>query len=324
VCDLFAHAFFTPKNMALLALNVDKTELILTSSVSNDILDRWLNDVHLSTYNYLQLDYTRNCCSSNALSFKIYPEYPFGIDINYDGVYIPGGLTVNDAVIEFGITGIDESLIASATITTNENNPSTGVFETLDKTANEVVSGITSLYYLIGGANFDITVTITTTEGITYTLVYTVNPGTSFVNPALDTEITLTSVTNNSTGVPAVDSNTAEIIFDLDALNQTSSDDMLLDGVYNIGISLVTTTTTEVDSINQFFNIRLNCIITTLVADLLTDNTAFMLVQALNTADSCNMTAEQKCTLYDALIRKLTAMGQTKSVQKLGCKCGCK
>jgi len=49
-----------------------------------------------------------------------------------------------------------------------------------------------------------------------------------------------------------------------------------------------------------------------------------MLVQALNTADSCNMTSEQKCTLYDALIRKLTAMGQTKSVQKLGCKCGCK
>lgn len=310
--------------MAQLALNVDKTELILTSSVAGDILDRWLNEPHLPTYNYLQLDVTRNCCSSNALSFKVYPEYPFGIDINYDGVYTPGGLTVNDAVIEFGITGIDESLIASATITTNENNPSTGVFETLDKTANEVVTGITSLYYLIGGANFNITVTITTTEGITYTIIFTVNPGTSFVNPALDTEITLTSFTNDSIAVPEVDYNTAEIIFDLEALNQISSDNMLLDGVYNVGISLVKTTDTEVDSINNFFNIRLNCIITTLVSDNLTDNTAFMLVQALNTADSCNMTAAQKCALYDALIRKLTAMGQTKSVQRLGCKCGCK
>lgn len=310
--------------MAQLALNVDKTELILTSSVAGDILDRWLNEPHLPTYNYLQLDVTRNCCSSNALTFYVYPEYVFAVDISDDGTFIPGGPTINDAQISFGITGIDESLIASATITTNENDGVGNTFETLDKTPAEVVGTITTLYYSIGGANFDITVTITTTEGITYTMIFTVNPGTSFVNPLLDTEITLTSVTNDSTGVPEVDYNTAEIIFDIDALNQTSLDDMLLDGVYNVGISLVKTTDTEVDNINKFFNIRLNCIITTLVSDNLTDNTAFMLIQALNTADNCNMTAAQKCTLYDALIRKLTAMGQTKSVQRIGCKCGCK
>ncbi len=310
--------------MAQLALNGDKTELILTSSVANDILDRWLGDAHLETYNYLQLDYTRNCCSNNAISFKVYPEYPIVKVITDNAAYVPGGITANDAYITFKIIGIDESLISSATITTNENNPTTNVFEVVDKTANEVVNEITTLYYLIGGADFEITITITTIEDVTYTIVATVNPGTSFVVLPNLTTIVIDSITNDTSSPLTVDYNTEEIIFDVDSLNQTSADDMLLDGIYNIGISLVTTTSTEVDSINQFFNIRLNCIITTLVADHLTDNTAFMLLQALNTVDDCNMTATQKCTLYDALIRKLIAMGQTKSVQRLGCKCGCK
>ena len=308
--------------MPLLTISQDNTLLTLQPEVSNDVLDIWLTQAHRSHYRYLQLDVTRNCCLDKVQSFKVFPQYPFATDVR--GFYLtvfPPVPFVNEAYVEFGMDGIDEELIASARVLTNENNIGSTTLTWVDKTAATIVSNSgTRIYYTLGGAPITSQVEITTIDGAIYTIDLLLTPDITIFGNNNDLSVTQFTV------IPVpniiVDYNATNIIFDMDSLGQTSADNQLLDGVYNIGISLVTITDTTVDSVNKFFNIRLNCIVTNIISDNITNNTAFMLLQALEISNDCPATASQQCTMYNALIRELILLGQsTKLVQSGNCGC---
>ena len=309
--------------MPNLTLSTDTTELVLSSSTTNDVLDLWLNQTHLTHYRYLQLDVTRNCCTTGALSFKVYADYPITPLVNGYVPYTPGGVTSTDAYAVFGLSGVDVDIVASARVYTNQNNPTTNVFEWVDITPAQLVSdSAMQLYFLLAGNDVTTTIEFTTVDAIIYTVSLTLNPGLNF-NTGSNT-LVVDSVIISDTPIPVIDYTSGTITFNTTSLGQVTTDNIILDGVYNIDISLVSSTNiTQVDSINKFFDIKLTCIVTQAIAEDVSNNVLFLLLESLTRSNDCGLTVTYQCKLYDSLIRNLIQHGKSTEVKSVGCKCGC-
>lgn len=309
---------------AQLTISLDNTNQILTSGVASDILDTYLNGTNNSTTRHLQIELVRNCCASGKITVTLPPRYLFSLTLLSDDTYTPGGLTDNNRVCNFKLEGIDVSYISKVEVETNEDAPTTSIFTWKEYTGPVITTGGFLIYYLENGITATHQIRVTTIDGYVYLL--NVEYDWADTPPPTLTTTTTTIVSYPDMPItPVVDFIGNTITFTTDTWGLTSvTDGVFIDGIYQYNLTQVETGADVIESTNQFFNIKLRCLVTTYIASNLKDTEIGLLMNALDLSNDCNLTVALKCALYGRITRKLLMANQIKATGLLGCGCGCK
>lgn len=304
-----------------LSISVDNQTQTLTSGAGSDILDVYLNGSHPSTTRYLQIDLVRNCCSSGTTTYLFYPRYTFSLTNESDGAYVPGGATANDRVANFTLNGIDVTYISKVEVWTNADAPTTTTFVYKEYTGAQITTTGFNIYYLENDVTATYPIRITTIDGF----VYLLDVEYDWANTPIDsttTTVTINTYPDLPTG-PVVDFVGNDIEFDVADWGLTTDDNVFLDGIYQYNLTQVETGANIIETVNKFFNIKLQCLVTAYLANNPTDALIGVLFAALELSDTCSLSVSQKCSLYEKVIRELVLANQVKLNSPLGCNCGC-
>lgn len=304
--------------LSISALNNEQT---ISPNTESDILGLYLGSRNVSTTRHIKLDMTRNCCASGVITQYYAPRYEFSLSNLSDTLYTPGGVSNNNRVAQFKLLGIDVSYIKKFEVQTNADTPTTSDFVYKEYTAAIGTTTGYPIYYLQGQAGSTYNIRITTIDDYEYTIAVAYNWADA------EEEVTLTTVVTTYPAFPAlgiVDIVTPNIDFVPTDWGLSTTDGKYLDGIYSYSLTQVETGADVVESVSKFFNIQLKCLVTTYLSNYTKDTIIGVMMAALETADDCNLSDSQKCSIHERIIRQLVLANQVKANSSLGCNCGCK
>lgn len=305
-----------------LNISADNKTHTLTSGVAADILSTYLAETSAATTQHIKMELVRNCCASSKITILYPPKYTFTLNVTIDTNYVPVPFvpTTNNRQATFVLGGISHSLVAKFEVETNSGAPNGTTTAWVDVTSS-ITNGY-SYYYAENAASIVKQIRITTIDNFVYLLNVTYDWANT--PPPTVSTTTLTIVTQPSLPtIGTVDFVGNTIKYTASDWGLSTTDDVFLDGVYQYNLTQVETGADKVESVNKFFNIKLRCLVTKYIATNLKDTEIGLLMGAMDLADSCNLTASQKCALYGRITRKLLMANQIKASSPLGCGCGC-
>lgn len=333
------NAVTTGKDLIVTSIN-DCTELSAYSE-SEDYLSRLLERGNLDNSNmkYLQVTLTNNCCASESVVCKIYPLY--GISISQ------GEYTNTDKDIP-----AEEWPLSVACPTVPDFRLFTVPITISGITVSNVLSiqhtnrGIPGYITVTGSLTFDLevlfegystgvcgnqisqtnTIILTTTEGLIYTIVYTLvdNGSITSMNLEIDSITSPTEAQLNPCDINIVEEPSNTVMY-LTPANFGLTLDSFPDGIYQVTIN-DSGISNETISGCTFVNCQMYCLIIKALANEC-PSTISILYEALVYSANCdNVSCQNLCDLYEMLVSLLdecdcTILSNTRPV--ISSNCGC-
>ena len=328
------NAVTTGKDLIVTSIE-DCTELSAYSE-SEDYLSRLLERGNLdnSDMKYLEVTLTNNCCASESVVCKIYPLYNLGLTqgtyVNTTEFDVDWPLSCDPGVVQYyiydvpmTITGIDPSLITSLQYTVRGLPGYTTVTATNQFTLEVMIEG--GLVICGSQVPQTNTVIITTTEGLVYTIEYTLSePYTSKMTLTIDNITTPTEAQLNPCDISIVEEPSNTVMY-LTPANFGLTLDSFPDGIYQVTIN-DSGISNETISGCTFVNCQMYCLIIKALANEC-PSTISILYEALVYSANCdNISCQNLCDLYEMLVSLLdecdcTILSNTRPV--ISSNCGC-
>jgi hypothetical protein len=322
-------------------------ELVVTSlnnctqlsaySETEDYLSRLLNRGNLdnSDMEYLEVTITTNCCRSEATICRIYPLYNISIS---QGTYTNTGINVAAIdwplscadnyrifTVPITISGIDVSNIASIQYTNRGITGFTTVTGTLTVTVEVMMEGYGPGAICGAQVSQTNTIILTTTQGLVYTIIYTLSEdgGIVSMNLTIDSITTPTTDELNPCTLTITEEPSNTVLY-LTPEN-IGLVDVFPDGIYQVTIN-DSGISNETVSGCTFVNCETYCLVIKALANEC-PTAISILYEALVYSVNCdNVSCQNLCDLYEmlrSLIDECDCTILSNSQPTISSNCGC-